>query len=66
MRKGAKKYETAKYRLFGGKTFTRRFHFATKAAANEHATGERAKGDQVRVVKEVGGYVTYRCNPDYA
>lgn len=66
MFKGAKKGQTAKYRLFGGKTFTRRFHFGTKAEAERYAKSEREKGYQVRVIRESGGYVTYRRNATYA
>ena len=66
MHKGAKKGQTAKYRLFGGKTFTRRFHFATKAKANQYAKERRSEGYQIRVIKESGGYVTYLRDPSYA
>jgi len=66
MRKGARKYETAKYRLFGGETYARRFHFATKAKANEYAKNRRGEGYQVRIIKEAGGYVTYLRDPSYA
>lgn len=64
--KGVRKGYTAKYRLFSGKTFTRAFHFATKTEANRYAKEQRARGSQVRVVKEVGGYITYKRNPVYA
>lgn len=64
--KGVRKGYTAKYRLFRGKTFTRAFHFSLKSQATAFAEKLRGQGYQVRVIKELGGYVTYKRNPRYA
>ena len=60
------KYAHAKYRLFGGRTYMRAFHFANKQKAEYYAKEQRLKGIHCRIVKEVGGYVAYKRNPNYA
>ncbi len=53
------KYAHEKSRMFDGKRYTRAFHFATKREAKYFADTKRTQGKSVRIVPEVGGYLTY-------